>query len=76
VVVSAFDGTKAVFSEGELDRALGAADALIALRQDGADLPAGRGRFRLVVGSDRGRARSISALAAIEVRDLDDEPRG
>lgn len=65
VVVAAGDGSEAVFSLSELDRSLGRAGVLLAWMADGEPLPA----FRLVVSTDHSRARHLSGLTTITVRD-------
>jgi DMSO/TMAO reductase YedYZ molybdopterin-dependent catalytic subunit len=67
VTVEGEDGYRAVFSLGELDPGIGAAEVLVADTRAGAPLPATEGPFRLVVMSDRRAVRWLRGLKSITV---------
>src|SRR5690606_35512598 len=68
VVVSAVGGDQAVFSWGELDPMLGAAQVVLAYEADGVALDAEAGPLQLVVADDAREDRYISSVIKISLR--------
>lgn len=68
VILRARDGYSVLFSLGELDAALGASKAILALRCDGRPLDTEVGPVRLIVPGEQRGARSVRQLATIELR--------
>ncbi len=67
IVARASDGYRVVFSLGELDRALGRAQVMVADRCNDAALPDGDGPWRLIAAGDTRGARSVKAVDQINV---------
>lgn len=71
VIVTARDGYKVAFSLAETDAGIATRRIILADREDGAQIPAADGPFRLVVEGDLKPARSARMVESIEVRKLD-----
>lgn len=67
VVVEATDGYRALFSLAELDPAFTDRVVLLADRQDGQPLAAGKGPLRLVVPGDQRRARWAHQVRSLRI---------
>jgi hypothetical protein len=70
VVIEAKDGYKALFALPELDPAFTDKTVLLADHKDGKPLAAGEGPFRLVVPSDKRRARWVEQVTGLRVGHL------
>ncbi|MBD0320903.1 MAG: molybdopterin-binding protein, partial [Gemmatimonadetes bacterium] len=68
VVVEAADGYRAVFSQAELDPALGGRRVLVADARDGRPLGGAEGPLRLVSPDDRRHSRWVRQIVRITVR--------
>lgn len=74
VLVTARDGYRVVFSLGELDPSLGARNAVLTNRCNGAPLDADDGPWRLIVPGESRPARWIRQVESIHVVDVKDAP--
>jgi hypothetical protein len=70
LVVTGFDGFRAVYSLAETDGSVQRHPTILADRVDGAPLTAHDAPFRLVVDGDQKPARSVYAVTRIEVKTL------
>jgi hypothetical protein len=68
VIVTGFDGYKAVFALAEADPEFHPGQILVADQMDSKPLDAKTGPFRLVVTEDKRPARSVHSLVLIEVK--------
>jgi hypothetical protein len=70
LVVTGFDGFRAVYSLAETDGSVQRHPTILADRMDGAPLTPHDAPFRLVVDGDQKPARSVYAVTRIEVKTL------
>jgi hypothetical protein len=68
IIASGASGKKSVIAAAELSSALHPANVIIADSYNGKPLAPSEGPLRLIVGADRGTARSIDRLVSIEIK--------